>query len=255
MPVDEIIKDLTRELVQLNALGAHEEPLGLYWPSSGQYWLSFNRVVNEDRDYMPDPDGGEAWIPKPGSPADLCPSLSIGDSYAEVMVYTVAQIGQVGAWSRYVFPFRIDDWTQEGDDLYVRDGDSVFRIGDDIGTCDRYNPIGAGEEPPSGLPFTALIQWPWLDSGAPGADKQMESFEVVGYGRGVFEFGYDQTEPGYFTEPYEVVADTVRGTPIPMPIVAPSYSVRVRYHGWDPADDATDDQRHWGLNAISMQFT
>lgn len=237
LPVDDIIKELLADLRARNLAGDNEEPLGLYWPSSGQYWLSFNRIV-------PDSGGDD-----PGGPIYLCPSLEAGDEYAEVMVYTVAQTGQVGAWSRYVFPYRIDDWAQEGDDLYVRDGDTVYRIGEDVGACDAYEE-GDGV---TGLPFNGLIQWPWLDSGAPGLDKQMECFEVVGEGRGWFEFGYDQTAPGYFTTPYQVEPDTLPGTPVPMPLNAPSYSVRVRYDGWNPATG--EGNKSWSLNAISMQFT
>lgn len=238
LPVDPIVQSL-----MIEAKENGEEPMGMYLPSMGQYWLCFNRVV---------PDDGEA--PAIGSARDLCPSLSVGDRYAEVMVYTLAQIGEVGAWSRYVFPYAIDDWAQEGDDLYVRDGNTVFRISDNFGACDFYVP-GTSETEAEGVPFDALIQWPWLDFEAPGVDKQMESFDIVGYGEADIEFGYDQTAPGYFTEPYRVIPDTVPGTTIPMPLNAPSYSVRLRYHGWSPEDPETEINREWGFNALGINFT
>lgn len=233
LPVDPIIGPLMRE-----AESRGEPPLGMYLPSMGQYWLAFNREVPSDG-----PDG-----PAVGSARDLCPTLNEGDRYAEVMVYTLNQIGQIGAWSRYVFPYAIDDWTQEGNDLYVRDGDTVYRISEDIGACDF---IRGG----TAAPFDAIIQWPWLDMGRPGVDKQMESFDIVGYGECEVEFGYDQSEEGWFTEPYRVVADSVPGTTIPMPIRAPSYSVRLRYHGWDPDDPKTEAQKEWGFNALGINFT
>lgn len=97
--------------------------------------------------------------------------------------------------------------------------------------------------------------------GPPGIDKQMEDFDVVGYGGVEVEVGYDQTEPGYFTEPYPVVADTLRGTTIPMPLTSPSYSVRLRYRGMlgassgdTPAPDAVYN-RTWGFNAMRINFT
>lgn len=243
LPVDPIVAELTNELVARNAAGANEQPLGMYLPGMGQYWLAYNRIV------PPDGDSG----PEVGSPRDLCPSLEVGDRYAEVMVYTITQVGQVGAWSRYVFPFAIDDWTQEGDDLFVRDGDRVFRLSEDIGAVDFYLRAGEGGGE-FGTPFDAIIQWPWLDMGRPGQDKQMESFDFVGYGRAEIEIGFDQSEPGWFTEPYEVAPDTLPAQAVPMALTAPSYSARVRYHGWNPEDPETEGQRHWSFNAMAINF-
>ena len=231
LPVDPIVSQL---MAEAEAKGV--PPLGMYLPSMGQYWLSFERVAGDDTG--------------PGSARDLCPTLQEGDRYAEVMVYTLNQIGDVGAWSRYVFPFAIDDWAQEGNDLYVRDGDTVFRISEDIGSCDFMAP-----DMGSPAPFDGMIQWPWLDMGRPGDDKQMESFDIVGYGECSVEFGYDQTAPGYFTSPYRVPADTVPGTVVPMPLNSPSYSVRLRYHGWNPEDPESEAQRDWAFNAMGINFS
>lgn len=240
MPVDPII---ARLMAEAEAKG--EPPLGMYLPSMGQYWLAFNREVPADG-----PDG-----PAIGSARDLCPTLQPGQQYAEVMVYTLAQVGEVGAWSRYVFPYPIDDWTQEGNDLYVRDGDTVYRISEEIGACDFIAAGGDGGSGQTPAPFDALIQWPWLDMGQPGSDKQIESFDIVGYGECEVEFGYDQSEPGWFTSPYLLPADSVPGTTIPMPLNAPSYSVRLRYHGWNPEDPGSQSQQHWGFNALGINFT
>lgn len=236
MPVDPIVKALTRELVERNIAGENEQPISTYWPSMGEYWLCFNRIAGGD-------DSDERVA---------CPTLNEGDRYAEVMVYSMSQVGQVGAWSRYIFPFAIDAWTQEGDDLYVRDGDTVYRISDEIGACDKFVPAD-GEAPAEGVPFNAVIQWPWLDLDAPGSDKQVEAFDIVGYGRAKVEIGYDQAEPGYFTPPYEVDPDTLRGTPVPIPVTAPSISVRIRYDGWDPVAD--EGNKDWGFNAFALYYT
>lgn len=260
LPVDEMVRELVAELVDRNRSNGNEnqQPLGLYLPSMGQYWLAFNRRTK----------GDESDI-APGGPVDVCPQLNggpeseVGDPYCEVMVYTLTQVGQVGAWSRYIFPFPIDAWAQEGDDLYARDGDTVYRISEDIGCRDRWN--GADEGEGYWERFDAIIQWPWLDMGPPGIDKQMEDFDVVGYGGVEVEVGYDQTEPGYFTEPYPVVADTLRGTTIPMPLTSPSYSVRLRYRGlgygdgddggsFAPSSDRVYNET-WGFNAMRINFT
>src|SRR5690606_32652024 len=235
MPVDPIVKALTRELVERNMAGANEQPISTYWPSMGEYWLCFNRIAGGD-------DSDERVA---------CPTLDEGDRYAEVMVYSMSQVGQVGAWSRYIFPFAIDAWTQEGDDLYVRDGDTVYRISDEIGACDKFVPAGT-ETPAEGVPFNAVIQWPWLDLDAPGADKQVEAFDIVGYGRAKVEIGYAQAVPGYFTAPYDVDPVPLPGTPVPIPVTAPSISVRIRYDGWDPVTD--ERNKDWGFNAFALYY-
>lgn len=405
LPVDDMVRALVSELVETNRANGNEnlQPIGLYLPSMGQYWLAFNREVNpgdtgpgsaidvcpglaeneapvdpeiwytdeismRDQDAYDDPSwpgGPPGWaympwyrnepgvdeqieigcyiigaditftitvesetseshqiivgidasnvvvagtqetgetktysvsIPGPthGSPTnwattviainvasndvstrhvvvtDVSAVYKLSDrgqdapqparKYSEVMVYTLTQVGQVGAWSRYIFPFPIDAWAQEGDDLYARDGNTVYRISEDIGCRDRWTGAETGEGA-YWERFDAIIQWPWLDMGPPGIDKQMEDFDVVGYGGVEVEVGYDQTEPGYFTEPYPVVADTLRGTTIPMPLTSPSYSVRLRYRGMlgassgdTPAPDAVYN-RTWGFNAMRINFT
>lgn len=261
LPVDEMVRALVSELVETNRSYGNEnlQPLGLYLPSMGQYWLAFNRKTK-----------GDESDTAPGGPVDVCPQLrggpesEGGDAYCEVMVYTLTQVGQVGAWSRYIFPFPIDAWAQEGDDLYARDGNTVYRISEDIGCRDRWNGVDEGEG--YWERFDAIIQWPWLDMGPPGIDKQMEDFDVVGYGGVEVEVGYDQTEPGYFTEPYPVVADTLRGTTVPMPLTSPSYSVRLRYRGMGYDDDDGGGESFapppsrvynmtWGFNAMRINFT
>src|SRR5690606_13461043 len=72
-----------------------DAPMGLYFPAAGQYWLMFPREAD-----------------------------------THVLVYTMTRIGQVGAWSRYEFPFVVEDWAIAGDSLYLRSGDFVHRVDD-----------------------------------------------------------------------------------------------------------------------------
>lgn len=220
LPVDTLIQDSVRRM----AINPDEQPLGFFFPSSGQYWLVFNLF-----------------------------DVSSGNRRATVWVYTLNQVGQVGAWSRYEFPFAIDYAAQKGDDLYVRDGDTVFRLSESIGTCD-YAVFGEDSTIISGVPFDAIIQTPWLDMGPPGVDKDLESYEVIGEGQAEIEIGYSQTQPGYFTDPYLTPADTLPGTPIPMPLSAPSFAVRLTYHGWDPEDPTTEANRYWSFIATILNF-
>lgn len=243
LPIDPIIQDRVRRI----KLTPDEQPIGLYFPSSGQYWLSFNFIA-------PPPNG----LGDNDRDIDVLyrcmPSLVAGQRYAEVFVYTLNQVGQVGAWTRYLFPFAIDYAVMFGDDLLVRDADRVFRINEELGAVD-FAVFDEDGEIVEGTPFNAIIQWPWLDMGGPGQDKQMESVEIVGYGRAFLEIGYAQDDTSYFTPEYEMDADTLRGTPVPFPLNAPSYSVRLTYDGWDPTDPDTLQNRFWGFNAFQVNFT
>ena len=176
-------------------------PMALYFPAMGQYWLIFPR-----------PDASDS----------------------HVFVYTMSRVGSVGAWSRYVFPFVIDDWAIRGDDLFLRSGNFIHRMDDQV--------VGDEVSPGVIVPFEGMIQWPWLDFGQPGVTKSLYGFDVVGIGDVSVSFGYDQSNGGSFTAPYTVPADTVPGMVIPMPLSAPSLSVRLTYSGTE----------QWQWNAFSL---
>lgn len=195
-------------LVQAAMLGAIP-PLGLYFPAAGQYWLMFPQ-------HEPD--------------------------RTEVFVYTMTRIGQVGAWSRYVFPFAVEDWAIAGDALYLRSGDLVHRVDDSVLGDEILVNMG-GELPVRDvLPFPGLIRWPWLDFGQPGVTKLLYGFDIVGTGAVSVSFGIDQTNGGLFTPGFLVPADTVPGMVIPMPLAAPSLAVELRYDG----------SERWQWNAIQL---
>lgn len=152
----------------------------------------------------------------------------------EFFIYSISAIGKVGAWSRYVFPFKVDDWCLYGDDFCMRSGDYIHVLDDEL--------LGDEVSPGETVPFEGKIQWPWLDFGQPGVTKSLYGFDVIGIGDVSVEFGYDQTNGGAFTDPYPVPADNVPGMVIPMPLSAPSFSVRLRYTG----------SQQWQWNAFNL---
>lgn len=188
-------------LVKAKMASTADEPRGTFLPALGQYWIAFNAT---DR------------------------------STCTVFVYTLNQIGQVGKWSRYVFPFPIDGFMQLGDSLYLRSNDDVLRYDEDA-VADF-----AGDEREQEFP--GLVQYQWLDFGKPGVSKQVMGFDLVGSGNPSFALGYDQTSEGTFTTDFAVPADTVPGQIIPLPVMAPSMSVRVSYPGG----------QKWQLQAVNV---
>lgn len=146
----------------------------------------------------------------------------VGES--EVFVHTINQMGQVGAWSRYVFPFPISYFTQLGNDLYARAGDTVYRMDTDV----YFDNVTASEE---GDLFAGVIQWGWLDFGAAGVTKQMIGFDMSGTGTASVQFGYDQRNLTTFTTAWTIDIDTLPGGILPMPLAAPTISVKLTFVG------------------------
>lgn len=169
------------------------------------------------------------------------PATPIFSRTTTAFVYTMTRIGQVGAWSRYEFPFVVEDWAIAGDALYLRSGDFVHRVdeavlGDEVATWDGSNWTYAI------VPFPGLIRWPWLDFGQAGVTKLLFGFDIVGTGAVSVAFGIDQSNAGLFTPGYLVPADTVPGMIIPMPLAAPSLAVELRYDG----------SERWQWNALQL---
>lgn len=150
-------------------------------------------------------------------------------------VYVFTLNGGKGKWSRYVFPFPIDDFVMLNDTLYMRSGDDVLRY-------DASTALDFAGDATRQQAFPGIVQYQWLDFGKPGVSKQVMGFDLVGSGNPNFALGYDQTNEGTFTTDFAVPPDTVPGQIIPLPVMAPSMSVRVSYPGG----------QKWQLQAVSL---
>lgn len=206
MPIDPMVR---ASLDEANANGI--DPEGLYNPNAGQYWLLF-----------------------PGLPSMAGVTLGY--------VYTMNRLGQIGAWTRYEFPFPIDDWAIMGEHLYVRSGDTVRRVSTDRESDEMV--VDGGIER---VAFDWTVQWPWLDFGAMGVTKMMQGFDIIGTGECRIQFGYDQTDGGRWTPEWQLIADSVPGQLLPMPLAAPSLAVKLTYTG--------SDTNRTGWDAINLHFT
>jgi hypothetical protein len=126
-------------------------------------------------------------------------------------------------WSRYVFPFAIDSFAQLGNVLYIRHGDTISRVDEDAVT---------DEVDGEAVNFPGLVQFPWHDFGQPGVTKMLEGFDYIGSGQGPsISIGYDQRSTSAFTTPYDVDPDTMPGGLIPLPLAAPTLSVKLAFDG------------------------
>lgn len=92
--------------------------------------------------------------------------------------------------------------------------------------------------------FEGVIQWAWLDFGQPGVSKNLLGFDHAGTGTLRIQVGYDQSNLSTFTAEYAIAADNVPGLLIPLPLTAPSMSVKLTYDGGQA----------WMWNATTVWF-
>lgn len=161
--------------------------------------------------------------------------LAVGGPSPQTFVITMN--GGKPKCSRNIFPWSVDAFAQLGNDLYIRHGDEVSVVSESANTDDV-----------AGVPtnFTGLVQWAWLDNGQPGVTKMLESLDYVGSGQGPsLSIGYDQRSTSAFTDPYLIEDDTLPGAPIPMPVAAPTFSIKLDFAGGSA----------WGVNAVTLHLS
>jgi hypothetical protein len=162
--------------------------------------------------------------------------LACAPTGGDPVVFVLTLNGGKGKWSRYAFPFSVDAFAQLGNDLYIRHGDEVSIVSKDVATDDKDG---------NSIDFGGVVQWHWLNCGKAGVTKMLESVDYVGSGQGPsISIGYDQRNPEAFTEPYLIDPDTLPGDPIPLPVAAPTFSVRLDFAGGEA----------WSVNALTLHL-
>lgn len=189
--VDPIVKALIA-----SAAAAGFNPRALFHPGTGQWWLIFG---------------------------------------VDVVVLTINGASNM-SWSRYRFPSVITDWTIQDGELLLRTGDLVWQLSDQtLFDDDQGDGINR-------VPFQGYMSWEYLDGGVAGLDKMMEGFDLtIGQidEQGVVDLtnsvtclvtvGYNQSNKEMATEPFKITGDTVPGTMVPLPLIAPSFQMRLDF--------------------------
>lgn len=181
-PIDALIRAIL-------ATETDVDPIGLYAPGLGQYWLVFQH---------------------------------------QAFVLTLSPAAQVVAWSRYTFPWPVEEAIVHLGTIVLRSGTSVFEV-DPTATMD--DDTGTGQ-PRKGIGVE--IQWPWLDFGSPGADKVFTGFDTIASAPCAVSFGYDEFRIDRFTRAIAAPASSRGGGFLPLHCIAPSLSVRVAHNGAEP---------------------
>ncbi len=88
-----------------------------------------------------------------------------------------------------------------------------------------------GGTPASKVDFTGTLQWPHLDMGQIGIEKNMIGVDLISDApTGVtFSVGYDQRDLAKRTAAYAIDADTLPGPLLPMPVSGPSFDLQLNF--------------------------
>jgi hypothetical protein len=109
-------------------------------------------------------------------------------------VYSFSRTSKISAWSRYTFPFSIDDVTELDGDLYFRSGDSVYKLDENAQT-------DAGDN------FTVTIEFPYLDFKTPGVMKLIQGMDTVMLGSAGMQIKFDARQPDFITPTIQMSGD------------------------------------------------
>lgn len=124
-----------------------------------------------------------------------------------VYVYTFSRGAKLAAWSRYEFPFPLDDVTVLDNIVYARNGDNVYKFDDTCYTDD-------------GVPIKVRVVFPYLDFKKPGVLKQVTAMDVVMEGSISFSMLTDGNDSGVATPQVILSGDTRSGSAIPVEVCA-----------------------------------
>ncbi len=78
-------------------------------------------------------------------------------------------------------------------------------------------------------PFEGYIAWAYLDFGVIGTDKTMENIDLSINGECSISVGWSQSDMSLASPGYLVNGDTLTGTPVPLPLTAPSFQLRLTF--------------------------
>lgn len=174
----------------LLGLTGTQEPRGLFYPGSGQYWNCFGTNV----------------------------------------IVLTANGTNLQNWSRYTFPYEITDWTVKDGVLFLRvlgpaSTDLVWQY--DEGDLENPGTL-VDDAGGNNIAIPNLIYWPYLDFGPIGLDKTLEGFDIACNGSVTVSFGYNQKDFSAVTPGYTVDGDTLdQAGMVPFPVTSVSIQPRL----------------------------
>lgn len=138
-----------------------------------------------------------------------------------LFVYSISRTSKIAAWSQYFLSTTVDAFAELGQELYIRSGDSVFKLDAAVSTDD-------------GTQYEVLIQLPYMDFKTSGELKRIYGIDVVIEGRCFVSVGYDVRDPDAFTPEVKVKGNTRPGGMISVECCGTEFSLRFRNYDNKP---------------------
>ena len=157
-------------------------PVGMYIPPLGQFWLMLGSIV---------------------------------------FVYSFSRGAKLAAWSKYTFPFSIEDVAIRDNIVYIRNGDKVYKFDDTYYTDD-------------GAAVKCRVVFPYLDFKKPGVLKIIQGMDAVIEGSCAFSMLTDANDAGAETPAAIISRDTRAGPSIPVEVCAAAVAPVFQHSGDEP---------------------
>jgi hypothetical protein len=270
-PVDPLIRA---------AVLAGTSPRSIYWPAKGQYWLAFGtqvfvlslykRKASWQRYVFPEAiadftlAGDVLYARTSTHKVWAMDDVVTDDTTSSTVTITVASPAVV-TWNAHgrangeavVFTTTgaLPTGLTAGVRYYiVNQSTNAFNVAATVGgtpivTTGTQSGVHTAA---AGVEFEGVVQWPWLDLGNIGVQKTLEAFDLVGTGEVDVQIGYNQKDLSAYTTAYTIAeCDTLPAEPIPLPLSAPSFSLKLTFAGgqsweWQAANLYVGDNRGGG---------
>ncbi len=133
----------------------------------------------------------------------------------QIFVYSISRTAKIAAWSRYFLPYPADAFAELQGVLYMRAGDNIYKLSEDVATDD-------------GQPFEVLLELPYMDFKSPGQMKRIYGVDLVMEGECDFSLAFDVRNPDAYTPFVRVMGNTRGGGVIPIECAGTEFSPRFR---------------------------
>lgn len=137
---------------------------------------------------------------------------AVGD---QLFVYSLSRTAKIAAWSRYILPFSVDAFAELQGVLYIRAGDIIYKLSDEVSTDD-------GQE------FEVLLELAYMDFKSAGQMKRIYGADLVMEGECDFSIAFDVRNSLAYTPPVRVRGNTRGGGVIPIECSGTEFSLRFR---------------------------
>lgn len=138
-----------------------------------------------------------------------------------LFVYSFSRTSKIAAWSQYFLSVPVDAFAELGQTLYIRSGDTVYALDDEMHTDD-------------GQQYEVLLDLPYMDLKRPGRLKRITAVDLVVEGRCEFSVGYDVRDPDAYTPPVRVKGNTRPAGLVSVECVGTEFAMRFRNYDNKP---------------------